>query len=250
MLTSNQNTKLIERMIMGDKKTAIYDNGFYNINVRPSFEDVGVGGTDPFKNPLSFSVQAVTGPVVDHLDLSDSSDFEVDPGTPPTPGERVAVSGAFKTPTLRNIDLTGPYFHNGGQLTLEQVVQFYARGSDFKRQQLSDSDPDIRPLSKLNGDRTNLRAVAAFLRALTDTRVAYERAPFDHPSLPIPDGHSGSATSVMEDRGLLGTARSSFLQLPAVGAKGRSTPIEPFLGGSLVNSRGIPQSDGLPSSLP
>jgi cytochrome c peroxidase len=250
IVTSDKKFKLIERMLMGDKNPAIYDNGFYNINVRPTAEDVGVGGTDPFGNPLSFSVQAVTGPVVDKGDLTDSSDFEIDPGTPPQPGERVAVRGAFKTPTLRNIDLTGPYFHNGGQLTLEQVIQFYARGSDFKRQQRTDSDPDIRVLPKLNGNRTNIRALAAFLRTLTDPRVAFERAPFDHPSLPIPNGHSGSTTVVTEDTRLLGSARSGFIILPVVGAQGRSTPIQPVLGGSQVNSRGIPQSDGLPATLP
>ena len=250
IVTSDKKFKLIERMLMGDKNPAIYDNGFYNINVRPSAEDVGVGGTDPFGNPLSFSVQAVTGPVVDKGDLTDSSDFEVEPGTPPQPGERVAVRGAFKTPSLRNIDLTGPYFHNGGQLTLEQVIQFYARGSDFKRQQRTDSDPDIRVLPKLNGNRTNIRALAAFLRTLTDPRVAFERAPFDHPSLPIPNGHAGSTTVVTEDARLLGSARSGFILLPVVGAQGRFTPIQPVLGGSQVNSRGIPQSDGLPAILP
>jgi cytochrome c peroxidase len=46
--------------------------------------------------------------------------------------ERDAVDGAFKTSTLRNVELTGPYFHNGGQATLEQVVQFYNRGGDRK----------------------------------------------------------------------------------------------------------------------
>ncbi len=44
---------------------------------------------------------------------------------------RVAVDGAFKTPTLRNVELTGPYMHHGGMKSLEVVVQFYARGSDF-----------------------------------------------------------------------------------------------------------------------
>lgn len=249
VLTSQQKFKLVERMIMGDQNPAIYDNGFYNINVRPSTEDGGVGGTDPFGNPLSFSVQAVSGPVVDQVNLSDASDFEVDPDRPPTPGERVAVRGAFKTPGLRNIDLTGPYFHNGGQLTLEQVIQFYARGSDFKPVQRTDSDSDIRVLPKINGNRDNVRALAAFLRALTDARVAFERAPFDHPSLSIPYGHFGNTTSVLEDPRIPGSARSGYLFLPAVGASGRSVAIRPFLGGSMVNSRGIPESDGLPGTM-
>ena len=33
----------------------------------------------------------------------------------------------FKSPSLRNVELTGPYFHDGGQATLEQVVDFYGR---------------------------------------------------------------------------------------------------------------------------
>jgi cytochrome c peroxidase len=47
---------------------------------------------------------------------------------------RVVVSkdgkdtGAFKTPTLRNIALTAPYMHDGSQATLEVVVDFYAKG--------------------------------------------------------------------------------------------------------------------------
>ena len=45
--------------------------------------------------------------------------------------ERLAVMGAFKTPTLRNVALTPPYFHNGGQATLQQVMAFYNRGGDF-----------------------------------------------------------------------------------------------------------------------
>jgi cytochrome c peroxidase len=38
----------------------------------------------------------------------------------------VTMRGAFKTPTLRNVALTGPYFHDGRFATLEQAVKFYA----------------------------------------------------------------------------------------------------------------------------
>ena len=54
--------------------------------------------------------------------------------------ERDAIDGAFKVPSLRNVELTGPYFHNGGQATLEQVIQFYNRGGD--RKDLFQKDPD------------------------------------------------------------------------------------------------------------
>lgn len=44
----------IERMIMGNGRTAVYDNGFYNIGVRPTREDIGLGAFIGPKNlPLS-----------------------------------------------------------------------------------------------------------------------------------------------------------------------------------------------------
>jgi cytochrome c peroxidase len=36
--------------------------------------------------------------------------------------------GAFKTPTIRNVALTAPYMHDGSQKTLEEVVEWYAKG--------------------------------------------------------------------------------------------------------------------------
>jgi len=40
------------------------------------------------------------------------------------------TDGAFKTPTLRNVALTGPYMHNGSLATLDDVIAFYNRGGD------------------------------------------------------------------------------------------------------------------------
>ena len=36
--------------------------------------------------------------------------------------------GAFRTPSLRNLEKTAPYFHDGSQFTLRDVVDFYAEG--------------------------------------------------------------------------------------------------------------------------
>jgi cytochrome c peroxidase len=36
--------------------------------------------------------------------------------------------GAFKTPTIRNVALSAPYMHDGGTKTLEEVVDWYAKG--------------------------------------------------------------------------------------------------------------------------
>lgn len=91
--------------------------------------------------------------------------------------------GAFKTPTLRNVGLTAPYFHTGTNPTLEDVMDFYNRGGDF-------ADParsaDIFPLNLTSFDKA---AIIDFMaNGLTDCRVQKKRAPFDHPELPVING--------------------------------------------------------------
>ncbi len=81
---------------------------------------------------------------------------------------------------LRNIELAGPYFHSGGQATLEQVIDFYARGGDFAN----------NALRAFNATPAQKAALVAFLKALTDDRVRFERAPFDHPELCVPIGQA------------------------------------------------------------
>ena len=122
---------------MGDGRVALYDTGFYNIGVTPTSEDIGVGGYDPFGNPLSFAQQFVDSHFVDPIDV-DPCTFEVPFSSDDCSSistdlslQRLAVRGAFKVPTLRNVELTGPYMHNGGMATLEQVVEFYNRGGNF-----------------------------------------------------------------------------------------------------------------------
>jgi cytochrome c peroxidase len=56
--------------------------------------------------------------------------------------------GAFKTPTVRNISSSAPYMHDGSQKTLEEVVEWYAKGGHpnqwlsekIKKLDLSDQD--------------------------------------------------------------------------------------------------------------
>jgi cytochrome c peroxidase len=43
---------------------------------------------------------------------------------------QAADIGAFKTPTLREIDLTGPYMHDGSLATLEETIEFYDKGGN------------------------------------------------------------------------------------------------------------------------
>lgn len=58
----------------------------------------------------------------------------------------------------------------------------------------------------------------AFLESLTDTRVKRRAAPFDHPQLKVPQGHTVSTDSVSNDG--FGRATESMLEIPAVGRAG------------------------------
>ncbi|TAJ08184.1 MAG: c-type cytochrome, partial [Planctomycetota bacterium] len=85
-------------------------------------------------------------------------------------------NGRFKVPSLRNVALRAPYFHNGALPDLLAVVDFYNRGGDFHVNQ----DPAIVPLGLTLQQRQSL---VAFLQSFTDPRVAGELAPFDRPRL-------------------------------------------------------------------
>lgn len=208
----------------------LIDEGFNNIGVRPTLEDLGVGGIDPTGSPLSFARR-----------------LQLDPnaGTAEENNANLAADGAFKIPTLRNVELTAPYFHNGGVATLEDVVDFYFRGGDFRRFE-DNPDPSDHPhpiigydaqrvneseisgLGILRGegfvnsgpglDEADKANIVAFLKALTDERVRFRRAPFDHPQLFVPNGHPGDHTSVIDNG--IGNATDSFIEIPAVGRNG------------------------------
>jgi hypothetical protein len=235
-------TNVVEHMLTADGHLTIYDNGFYNIGVRATTEDQGVGATDPFGNPLSYAREYLTQlrgtPIPDQL-FVDPCLFSVlvsahSCWTAPDPQlARVSVDGAFKTPSLRNVSLTQPYFHNGSRFTLEQVVEFYNRGGDRRGSSSNDTSglvaenapsggstnahPQIQPLGLTEQERSDL---VDFVRhALTDPRVACEQAPFDHPEIRVLNGHIGN-TQLVEDRNHDGKADDEFLLIPAVGAKG------------------------------
>jgi len=90
--------------------------------------------------------------------------------------------GAFKTPGLRNVKLTAPYMHNGSIATIPDVILFYNGNGQV-------ANAEFDPAARVNINGGNRAAVADFLlNGLTDCRVEHNRAPFDHPSLVIPNG--------------------------------------------------------------
>lgn len=79
--------------------------------------------------------------------------------------------GAFKTATLRNIELTAPYMHDGSQNTLEEMVNFYNNGG-----RVNENDPfspfqsgGIRPLNLSDQHKKDL---VEFLKALASPETA------------------------------------------------------------------------------
>jgi cytochrome c peroxidase len=77
-------------------------------------------------------------------------------------------AGKFKTPSLRNVELTAPYMHDGRFETLEEVIEHYSNGIsqnpnlDF-RLKGDDGNPLVLEITPLE-----TRAIVAFMRTLTD----------------------------------------------------------------------------------
>lgn len=67
--------------------------------------------------------------------------------------------GKFKAPTLREIELTPPYMHDGSMKTLEEVVEFYNKGGTPNK----NLDPLIRPLNLTEKEKA---ALVAFMKTL------------------------------------------------------------------------------------
>ncbi|MEZ5445540.1 MAG: cytochrome c peroxidase [Gammaproteobacteria bacterium] len=167
--------------------------------------------------------------------------------------ERELVDGGFKTPPIRNVGLTPPYFHSGNYADLRSVVEFYARGGSrrsmsleangvtgdtsgtgllgkgppvhpgpdfgtnvdfFVRDiKLDDGIPDGVPAGEVE-EFDQIGAIVAFMLTMTDTRVQCDAGPFDHPSLTLRNGH------LAMDKNKDKKADDIAFVLPAVGAAG------------------------------
>jgi cytochrome c peroxidase len=90
--------------------------------------------------------------------------------------------GAFKTATLRDVELTAPYMHNGSIKTLIDVVRFYNKGGETN----SHLDPEMKPLGLTIEEMNSL---VEFLRALTSDdvlRLAQTTRPQTRVAMPPP----------------------------------------------------------------
>lgn len=99
---------------------------------------------------------------------------------------------AFRVLTIRNVELTAPYFHSGSAGTLHDVMEFYNRGglgaNDVSTAQLEavgvERDPSIRPLGLTPAE---IEAIIAFMKTTT---APLQDFPVDLLSIPerVPSG--------------------------------------------------------------
>jgi hypothetical protein len=172
------------------------DRGFNNIGVLETLQDLSLGAKDELGNWLS---------TVKRLN--------------PPPPEPIVVDGAFKVPGLRNVELTAPYFHNGGQVDLPAVIEFYNRAGDSHEGMVTLDGTQIELMTILGLTAEEKTALLAFLLSLTDERVRFQQAPFDHPQLFIPNG-PGAPRMIMPG--------DQLFEIPAVGRFG-GQPQKKFL---------------------
>lgn len=118
------------------------------------------------------------------------SDFETHVlGVPEAQGLATPDSGdggfGFRTPTLRQLAFTGPFFHGGQENSLDDVIDFYdnPNGSDNPNVNPNQLDPAFRNLPNINNNESN--AIEAFLNALNDNEFDRSRPARVPSGLPV-----------------------------------------------------------------
>ncbi|HEC17779.1 MAG TPA: c-type cytochrome [Gammaproteobacteria bacterium] len=142
------------------------DNRFYNLGV--GFERL----KGKFTQFVSAYKQATAGNQTDPAAVYNERERS-ELGRFLVTGE-VADIGKFRTPTLRNISLTGPYMHDGSQKTLEDVVEYYNQGGE-KNPFL---DPAIYPLHLTEQEKADL---VEFLNSLSNPACLFRPGRFPNP---------------------------------------------------------------------
>ena len=138
--------------------------------------------------------------------------------------------GSFKSPSLRNVEVTAPYSHDGRFTTLEALIDHYSDNSIF--------DPNLgymRPVGPLKFTRSEKTALIAFLQTLTD-RAFLTDPRFANPFVDRKDMVDIVKRAAVTAGGILKIARAGTAPTPAIPelppaprAKARQTMIERLL---------------------
>jgi cytochrome c peroxidase len=132
--------------------TNFMDNDFHNIGIGIIRHDV-VALARKAEKLVASGDQAAIDRAAIQTDMSALGRFLIT--------KKDVDTAAFKTPNLRNVLVTGPYFHDGSQETLWDVIDHYNKGAGLKNPWL---DEDIQPLALTERDIDDL---VAFLASLT-----------------------------------------------------------------------------------
>lgn len=142
---------------IGPDSATFTNNNFHNLGV-------GFDKIEPRMYEIinAFRAAVAEGKTVDELVLKGADVSELGRvlvTITPTTLDSKAI-GRFKTPTLRNVELTAPYMHDGSLATLEEVVELYNKGN-VKNPRL---DPLFKPLNLTPQEKADL---VAFMKSLT-----------------------------------------------------------------------------------
>jgi cytochrome c peroxidase len=127
--------------------------------------------------------------------------------------------GKFAVPSLRNVELTAPYMHDGRFRTLEEVIDHYTTG--VKRGATLDPNLARHPDGGVPLSPSDKRALVAFLKTLTDERFR------ENPKSEIQTTASEGRSEVVENSSRPRTTKPNGLPLPVRRGEGRG---EGFIG--------------------
>ena len=166
--------------------TLFFSQQFTNCNVCHQLNKLPATANETFSNyehhnigvPVNEELRAANGKGKRHLDR----------GLQENPAAKGAeFAGKFKTPTLRNVAVTGPYMHNGVFKDLETVIRFYNKYNSLKPSAQINPEtgkpwgkPEIAKTVSVKEleegpalDDRRIKALVAFLKTLTDARYEH-----------------------------------------------------------------------------
>ncbi len=247
------------------------DQGFQNTGANLLAQDLGRYDKDPYGYPISFAMQMIkhangempadkmdpNAHICNIIPIGPNAGRQGGPICLPDgsinparqafvdnlKNQRVEVGGAMKSPSLRNIGLTPPYFHYGGYSNLRDIMDFYNRGGSHRD---CDKDPSLgcttgdtsgsgpkghqefEDVAGLANRGSNVAGaigprgmspetmdnIVKYMLSLTDKNVQCDAGHFDHPELILFTG------SKAKDRNWDYRADDRRFRLPAVGIEG------------------------------
>lgn len=138
------------------------------------FHNIGIGINNMSQERLNelaadFMQAKAEGANVDQTVLSDPDSSELGRFAV---SEELTTMGAFKTPTLRNVELTAPYMHDGSLETLDEVMQHYNNGGVLNPDETTPTPHLSGGIKPLDLSDEEVDDVIAFMEALTSSEFA------------------------------------------------------------------------------